>query len=425
MIRIPLGSAVDNEALKDEKQRGEPGATEGAIEEETEFGMSTIFKRKKKPLDVIDIALLLPFDIPEEDETESVKTNKTSELFIEFYAGAKLAAMQLMEAGVDIRLHCFDTPKGLDEMAKILDKPEMRDMHLIVGPAYISQLPMLADFAKRNKIMTVLPFKVRDRAIYSNPYLIELNDNHDFWSEEANFTIDSWMNSGAIYVLDQDKIVDSKKRTLDYALLENKVRLHNEKFPETRVSLERVNIADLQLNKGQANKKAIFIIPSLSQAVVSSVIPQLHIKVKRSGLNAMLVGCPEWQAFSSLDLDMLHDLNLSFYTPLYVDYTADRTSVFLEQFRESFFTEPDAGYPYFGVYGYDIIQFFGNALSEHGKYFQEFLENCAYPQIGAQFRFRRPELWSGFVNTGFFHIRYTPDYEVEIIEEDFPVQMGR
>lgn len=410
LIKIPLQVYVKEEHVVEKRQE----LTEDVDltkPELVETDMSHIFKRKRKKLDQIHVALLLPFYAVEDEQTS--RQAYTSDLFIEFYAGVKMALDSLRNTGIDVYVHCFDTKHGTSELAYLLDGGVLRKMNLIIGPAYPSQLPMLADYAQKHKIMTVLPFKTTEPVSNNNPYLVELNRCSDFWSEPGNIDWESWLPSGVLYVLSDEKLDSENAAPLDLARLQASIDAYNTEKGENKVRMRSIDINDLSLQGG--GQHALFIIPSLNQAVLSSIMPHLHRKVKQANIHARVLGYPEWQSFRSLDMDMLHDLNLTLYTPVFLDYEADHSREFLKNYREKYYTEPKPQYPYFGVYGYDVFNFFVHALDQDGKFFDQFLADFSVSMVASDFELERPQLWSGFINKGFVVIHYTPSFEMKVL----------
>ena len=59
----------------------------------------------------------------------------------------------------------------------------MQEMDLIIGPAYTAQIPVLADFAKRRRINTVIPFSSKTSHIDSNPYIFQFNPDQELQND--------------------------------------------------------------------------------------------------------------------------------------------------------------------------------------------------------------------------------------------------
>jgi len=61
----------------------------------------------------------------------------------------------------------------------VLNNPELKTMDFIIGPAYTNQIPFVSDFAKENKINTLIPFSSKVYDVTLNPYLFQFNPGID------------------------------------------------------------------------------------------------------------------------------------------------------------------------------------------------------------------------------------------------------
>lgn len=147
--------------------------TSDKLPAETE-GTGKQLKDKVKPnIEPVRIAFLLPF------MADNQKGDNSTDRFIEFYAGALLAIQEAKELGVSFEISYFDTEKSEQKITEILQKEELRDVDLIVGPAYSNQIPLVSEFAKENRINTVVPFSSKVFDIDFNPYLFQFNPGTD------------------------------------------------------------------------------------------------------------------------------------------------------------------------------------------------------------------------------------------------------
>ncbi|MBP6635437.1 MAG: LysM peptidoglycan-binding domain-containing protein, partial [Paludibacter sp.] len=115
------------------------------------------------------IAFLLPFMVG------NSKADASIDKFIEFYSGALIAIQEAKEHGISFEISTFDTEKSEEKIQEVLQNPELKNMDLIIGPAYTNQIPFVSDFSKENKINTLIPFSSKVYDVNVNPYLLQFN----------------------------------------------------------------------------------------------------------------------------------------------------------------------------------------------------------------------------------------------------------
>ncbi len=115
------------------------------------------------------LVYLLPFMI------DQAKVDAGNERFFEFYAGSLLAISEAKKKGISFEIFTFDTEKTESKMNEILASPEVRKADLIIGPAYTNQVAIMGDFARTNRVNTLIPFSSKIYDIETNPYLIQFN----------------------------------------------------------------------------------------------------------------------------------------------------------------------------------------------------------------------------------------------------------
>ena len=114
------------------------------------------------------VAILLPFML------DAQKRDASMERFVDFYKGCIIAADSLSKLGINIDLYAFDIGKTHSQITSVLSNHLLKQMDLIIGPAYQSQVSYVAKFAQENKIRTVIPFSSNVPEIDTNKYLYQV-----------------------------------------------------------------------------------------------------------------------------------------------------------------------------------------------------------------------------------------------------------
>ncbi len=125
---------------------------------------STLLFKKK---DVYNVAILMPFFL---EKTEKVSYTMQT-MATEFYMGAKMAIDSLELLGFNAKVYVHDTQNDSTVILGILDKPEFKEMDLIIGPLYKSEAPLIADWCLKNNVRMVCPVKCDAQIIENNPFV--------------------------------------------------------------------------------------------------------------------------------------------------------------------------------------------------------------------------------------------------------------
>ena len=98
------------------------------------------------------IAYMLPFSAEEDKNSTNI------DRFIEFYRGSLLAMEKIKEQGTSLEVYTFDTQLGTTKINDILKNGIPKTVDMIIGPAYPEQVAIVADYAKKNNVIQIVPF---------------------------------------------------------------------------------------------------------------------------------------------------------------------------------------------------------------------------------------------------------------------------
>ena len=107
-----------------------------------------------------NIALLLPFCV---ESTLDSNFNGVEDLqaitvaSADFYDGVKMALEEFRRAGVNFKLHVFDTDKYTNEIDTLIFQDKLRGMDLVIGPFYTHQAAALSNYIQYKQIPLILP----------------------------------------------------------------------------------------------------------------------------------------------------------------------------------------------------------------------------------------------------------------------------
>ncbi len=325
--------------------------------------------------------------------------------FLEFYEGALIAVDSLVKAGLSVNLNVYDTRRNTDNVRAILQKPGFRNTDLIIGPVYPENMKIVADWALQNRVNIVSPLTSRTELLAGNPYLFQVTPSASVELEQASVFISNFASSNFVLVHKNDlfeiNMVNAFKNNIFRHFSYNS-GFDNLVFKEVLYINPTVNI-EQSLVRGEKN---IVIIPSSDQAFVSDVLMRLNILSRAYDIT--IFGLNDWQRFANLEVEYLHNMELHFASPFFIDYDNENVKDFLRRFRDKYKTEPS----HYGFQGYDIMFYFLQAMKNFGPDFHECLPIIRTELLQADFLFRKSDFQNGFENNGVTIVKYDKDMNI-------------
>lgn len=367
--------------------------------------------------DMVHISLLLPFELEDSISEDRKK-------MVEFYQGVLLALDTLKSQGVSVELNVFDTGNDTTDIAHILEDPAFGRSNLIIGPKYPIHIKAVAEYARENKIITVLPMTSDVEQVYNNPYLFQLNTPQSFWQSKIydNF-IDTFCTEDSTQVIILNLPADSVDNDFTYNL---KPVLERRQIPYLTMVIDtpvyRFNdtlITDT--NNIERKMNNVFVINSSKEGPLTTFLPMLQIvnRNKHPFTETVLFGYREYQAYARNNLiDQFHEANIYFYSWFYSDLQAGRTLDFHDKFRRSFMKQIMISFPSYAMYGYDVANWFVKAFKLYGNQLGLHSKDVDYNPLHVGFNFERISPWGGMINNKVFFIHYGKDYTIETIDFD-------
>jgi LysM repeat protein len=387
-----------------------------------------------------DVAVLLPFYLDENmkrseiDSLRSVKAKKTYKVinrsddwiyprslgFVEMYEGMLLAADTLRSLGLNINFHVFDIKSDTVEVTRLINSGKLANMDLIIGPVFSRNLAIVADYANDLGIPVVSPVQLNNNsALINNPMLFMASSSLEVVQNAIARKIGEYYNSNLVLIHS-----DSNGENQEYSRFKSMIL--NEL--SSKIPFEEIKLKDLifysrsVFGNDSINRLAhalsdhypnIIIIASEDGPVMSESLTNVHALSRKYNLNVF--GYPNMRYLDNLDHKICFDLGLMIYSPYWINYSKQDVRQFNSDFRQKFFTEPsEISYAW---QGYDIAYYFLSGLAMHGKEF------IAHPEIHnpqllhTEFDFRHKSVYDGFENEKLFLIRYTNNYDLELVSD--------
>jgi LysM repeat protein/ABC-type branched-subunit amino acid transport system substrate-binding protein len=352
---------------------------------------------------IYKVALMLPFDLAKSDSLLATDISQLKHAgaykpfnFIEIYEGALLALDSLEQTGAHVKFFVYDCDGGNDttKTRRILLKPELEDMDLIIGPVFARSAATAARFAAKNGIAIVNPLSRRAEILKGNTNIFKVQPSDAAVAEKlATFIVHQHPDANVLIV--------RNTRTDDPDLAKYLPQKIKYQLQQAGRSASVIPVYDIiyqnELFGGvskhlSTTKENMVIVLSNNSVFIPDFISRLNNLHKSHHI--ILVGSPEWKKLDP-ETDYLVKLNYHQYSFSWIDHTSPVTKNFRKKFQNRFSTEPEDDK--YAFLGYDMTFFFVKALLDYGHDFGPCIANQP-DNSGAPFDFRKPGLKDGYEN---------------------------
>lgn len=351
-----------------------------------------------KPIGDIHVAVFLPLSLDAVKELDPAKTAYGDakmpdeiKIGIEFYEGMKIAFDSLKRKGFEGRLHVYDSNTDSAGIVKLLKKPEIKEMDLIIGPLYGKIFEPVLSFAKENKINIVSPTLQANSMLIENPNTSKVTPSYVTQAEVLALYISEKYSGQNIIsfnsAIPKDKpYLDAFKQTANPILKKSNA----DTVKEITFSTLKNFISDKKSN--------IVVIPSGNQSFVVEAINNLYLlkQEKQDTVTLLVFGMSNWEDIESLDYGYLNTLSAHITSNSFVDYKNPQTKKFILKYRKEFKTEPTQ----YVFLGFDVAYFYLNGLQQYGNSLQKKLPEIKQKGIQTEFNFYQLNENSGYENKG-------------------------
>ena len=331
---------------------------------------------------LIKIAFLLPFML------EQSKTEAVNERFLDFYAGALMAIEEAKQKGISFEIHTYDTEKSEEKIKEVLTNSEIKNMDLIIGPAFSNQISYVADFAKENKINTLIPFSSKITDIETNAYLFQFNPGKDVELKfSAEVVTEDYKKSNIIFA-EIEGISSFDEGQIWSKSLQKEMISKGKSFSKLKLSNSEKGDFTTVMKKLDNN---IVIFNTDKFAYINGFIPSL-----RTAANEFDVIL--FEQYSWRNQDKIIPKNI-FISPFSTKYNNQKLNSFNKNYFTHFGKSVSKASPRFDLLGYDLSNYFITLLNRYGSKFIEKIGTFNFSNgIQSDLQFERVSNGSGFVN---------------------------
>lgn len=334
--------------------------------------------------------------------------------FTEYYEGFLIALQEMKAKGLSANIYAFDigSETGTEKLRSLLDTYEMKYLDLIIGGVSPEQIAIISNFAREQGIKYVIPFPSKTDNVRNNPLAFQVNTAHSIlYKNVARAFTYIFPNANIIYVSENESTNDRvefvsalNSELLRSGMIARKVTAGN-------------NLKDNLISLLESNRRNIIIPTSANIRTLQLVFPALEaIRNESPDTPITLFGHTDWQTYTQYKKEFaLYDTHI--YTPFFLDENDFRMTQFLINYRKWYDDKNLINtYPKYGVLGYDTGMFFLTALWRYGKNFDININSIVTSSLQTPFLLERENPFGGYMNTGFYIVRYLEDGSIEKTE---------
>jgi LysM repeat protein len=378
VLRIPVKNEED-ESIQKNKNGNKATDTEKKHNKETQKdtnGFHDMFRPQKS--DTLDIAFLLPFMLEQKPELSDSR-------FVEFYAGALIAIQKAKAQGINFNIYAFDVEKSDLKLMEILQDTIFKKIDLIVGPAYSNQVSIIGDFARMQKIKTLIPFSSKIFDIAINPYLYQFNPGQDVELKILQEIIQKKNNRSNFIFAEIPSISGNDDGLLLSGQLKDYMQMNNMGFNTVLFNQEYAE------NLREAIRPSVENILIFNTSRLSNLNAYMrHLNVLTDSFQIKIYEPYAWRSSKTKRPD-------SFYLSVFKNKFSDTSyDAYMTQFGNLFDWLPSSELPRYDLLGYDLLNYFISHIISNK---QETL--LSYPineGIQSDLKFERSSVKSGFIN---------------------------
>jgi LysM repeat protein len=367
--------------------------------------------------DTLMVGVFLPFcsernkkEESEELVEENVGEEKPMGLYgltkisLEFMRGYNMAMDSLRSLGYNIEIKYYDTQNDTNVCKSIISTNDFKDYHLFVGPLYQTNFKFFAKHAKEIGIPIVSPVKISSRLLLDNKYVIK-----SYASSPAQI-IRMSRYMGAMYK-DSNLVVvyGGAKTDKRYAQIFQKYlnNIVGDSIPIYRVWQPSVYNYKKYFDLNSHNYVAII---SSDEAFVSASMSVFY-GFENKEAQVSVFGIDSWQKFSSIDLNYMMGLDVSYPTQQYVNYDDERVIRFIENYRTQFYIDPSIH-----VWSaFDIGMYFVPAIFDSEGDWENHIIGHKQNGLSLKMDFVKIGADSGYENQGGFVLKNS-EYQLNLAE---------
>lgn len=329
------------------------------------------------------IGLMLPFYINYLDTMES-REKMLREVALQMYRGAMMASDTLESIGLKANVYTYDVLDGKSSITTALEKPEMKEMDVLIGPTFRDALTDAAVWGSKSGVHVVCPVQQPNKILLSSSNMSKsVASTPTQWITIAKHIYQKYPKENII-IIDSKNIDD--RRSVD-AFREEWKKLSGDSLKNIIVVTDASNF-NVQ-DKYQSTKKNIIIAPTSDKKVIGTLF-----RVLGEG-EIIVYGNENWDNMEAISIANRNKYNVHYPQTTYIDYSDAKVQKWVESYRKKFKSEPNE----YAFLGFDLLMYYGNGLKQFGRAFPNHLSDIKVKNLYAHdFDYIKTGNESGFEN---------------------------
>ena len=288
------------------------------------------------------VVLMLPFHL----EKGANYSEYLSTLAAEFYMGAKLAIDSLEALGLYAKFFVFDTKNDTTTLKSLLEKPEMQDVDVVIGPLSYEAIEITANWCKAHKVRLVCPVISKTSVLKNNPYVhYAVPSDATLIKGLANYTSKTNAKDQLIIV----KSTNEKEGVLYTSFREV---FHTPGTTHPKLIEATLDNFTTFLKSGVRN---VIIFPTNDKLLAVKFMNNLNkVAPKFEKEYISVYGTKEWMNFDEVKPAFKNTFHFHFASPNDLNYTYNQTEKLHYKYRSAY----NADMTKMAVQGFDVLFYF-------------------------------------------------------------------
>ena len=318
---------------------------------------------------------------------------------MDFYSGVLIAAREIGESGIDVKMSVYDIANGTYGATK----NELESSDIVIGPVSADDITRIYSVAPGIKAL-ISPLDPKAEQLCGTygtmvhapaPRLAQYQDLAQWVKEDLK-------PGDKVIVISEKEARKGDEGKILRAAIDS---AHIEYIPFSYSILEGRKIQEPLEAKMTAEGTNRVIIASESEAFVNDVVRNLNLTIHNK-FNVVLYAPAKIRTFETIEIENFHNTNLHASLTYYIDYDNPDVKLFIKKYRALFNTEPTQ----FAFQGYDVAKYFLGLCAKYGDTWMEHIEDTAMLQSTFDLQ---PTENGGYINGGIRRIIYGPEYSVK------------
>jgi hypothetical protein len=328
--------------------------------------------------DIYSVSTLFPFLVNTLGPSPGRKRNQ---FVLDLYEGMKLAVDTLAKQGIKISLRAYDTERSAATIKRVLEREELKNSDLIVGPLFQEENQPIQEFSKQYKINLFNPVSNNADLIRDNPYGFLFQPSLETLGEQSAKFLGQYQttNKKCMVFMGDTKRDSALARGFLKGATETNLRVVQlERFSkEESRRITQILATPTEFDEFKYPKQFTLPKDSLGCVFVASDDPLIYTKVISSvttrGDNITILGSENWLDQMS-DYEKLQSLGVILFAPNFTAADNPAYKTFNRKFIQTHGrTSRTSAYTDYAKIGYEFMLFAGQMLKKHGVYFQDAL----------------------------------------------------